>query len=717
MTLIIAEKPDLGKAIATAIAPGGKRGDGFIDAGEYIITWAFGHLFTLRDPQDYDVKYKSWSLGMLPIFFEQWAVKPDSKKQDQIKLIQTLLGRADMVIHAGDPDDEGQLLIDEILDYFGYKGKILRLSTNDLTPTGIQKEFKKMRDNSEYRSIGRAAYARSVADFALGINYSRYFSLKNDQTLSVGRVQTPTLGLVVARDALIDGHVKVYFYEAFATIPVLPETICALRLILPEGHLALDADGRVTDKAALERLALPLKGKSVDVIATKRKQEEQPPLPFNLTKLQSAAFQRFKLTPEETLKLTQTLREKYKLITYNRSTCQYLNDEQFAEAPATVAAALSNLGATIPRLDPSRKSRAFSSKNVGDSAHTGIIPTKTKYDLSKLTASEKNVYRLIAAQYLAQFMPNAIKEITTLTAPLKNKFKLEAKASRIVDKGYREVLPTGDSDGEDNIICTVPEGSYPGRTITDMEIRDKETKPPARYTLASLNEDMSSVAKYVTDVAIKKILLAKDDGKKGENGGIGTPATRTSIVQTLLKRGYIEVKDNKVFATELGKEFYGILPDEVKKPDLTAKWWAICEDIKDKTATPEILFTSVMDSVETLLKSNYKRVESAHGSGSGGSIEVGTCPRCGRAMRKGGKNFYCTGYKDTVKPCPFKLYPIVCGKKLTDTQVKTLITSGRVAVKGLTSKSGSKFGTTLALKPDDSKEGFAQFEFKFGKSK
>ena len=717
MTLIIAEKPDLGKAIAAAIMPHCTKKKGYIEGDGMIVTWAFGHLFRLKAPDDYDPALKRWELSTLPIYFDPWDIKPDEDKMEQINLIGGFLKKADMVIHAGDPDDEGQLLIDEILDYFKFKGKVMRLSTNDLTPAVIQKAYKNMVDNRTMRPLGEAARARQVVFFVVGINYSRYFTIKNGVTLSVGRVQSPTLGLVVARDTLIDGHQKIVFYEGVIHTHIVSEFASALKVRLPKGHNLLDDDGRATDKMALWNLLSGLKGKKIDVTVTKQKKDEAPPLPFNLTKLQTAAFQRFHYTPEMTLSITQTLREKYHLITYNRSTCQYLNDEQFAEAPKVIAATLANLKAEVPGLDPKRKSAAFNTKKVGESAHTGIITTSTKADLSKLTEQERNIYRLIAAQYLAQFMPPAQKEITRAEAPLPDGLYAAASATRIVDKGYRAVLPVKDvKDDEDPALCGIPAGSYKAREVEEVSIQEKETKPPARYNLASLGEDMTRISKYVTDPRIKKLLLAKDDGKEGENGSIGTPATRDAIVKKLIQRGFLEVKSGKVFSTKLGQDFYKILPNEVKTADLTAEWWAICEDIKIGKSSQKQLHDSVLESIDRLLHSDYQGGALAagavkiKGNGSVGDV-LGVCPLCGRPVKMGKRGGYCTGYKAEPTPCPFRFSMTQYGKDLTPKQLSELLSGKRILVRGLVSfKTKKEYDAYLSYTGKANEKGYAVLE-------
>ncbi|MBR4150745.1 MAG: DNA topoisomerase III, partial [Firmicutes bacterium] len=346
MKLIIAEKPMLARAIEAAIDGNTIKKDGYTVKGEYAIVSAFGHLLTLKDPEDYDPKYAKWRLDTLPIFFENWGKKPGEGKKERLDLIGRLLKDAECVIHAGDPDDEGQYLIDEILTWFGYKGKVLRLATGDTTEGALRKALASMKDNSEFVSSGLSAHARAVADIMTGYNFSRYFTLINPhiRMLTVGRVQTPTLGLVVNRDLAIEGHTKLSYFVIKAVLSVDGKTVNAL--FEPAKDDPNLEDGKITDKDYAEELVQALTGKTLDNVKVSEKAlTEQPPLPFNLVKLQTYASSKFGYDPSKVLEITQSLRDKHNAITYNRSDCQYLSEEQFAEAPATVAQVMKNLSA------------------------------------------------------------------------------------------------------------------------------------------------------------------------------------------------------------------------------------------------------------------------------------------------------------------------------------------------------------------------------------
>ena len=713
MELIIAEKKGLAEGIKDSLFPKAVRRGNTFEYGNTVIAWVSGHILKLKAPSTYDSRYEKWSLGHLPIRFPNWEHEVDPEKEKLASELSVLIKKADKIIHAGDPDDEGQYLIDEVLDFYKYKGPVMRLSTNDLNADVVRKAYAGMVDNETMRSIGRAAYARSVADFVVGINYSRYFSLNSGERLYVGRVQTPTLGLVVARDALIEGHDKISFFNTIAIVDV-NGTKAAMKLIYPKDNPSL-VEGRVLDKAVADKMAAALQGKAVDVTVTKRVHNEAAPLPFNLVSLQTAAFRRFGYSPAMVGDIAQALRTSHKLITYNRSECRYLNDEQFLEAPQVGGAALSNLGttATALGLDFTRKSKAFSTASVGQSAHTGIIPTATKANMGKLTEQEKNVYKLIAAQYLAQFAPPAKKETTALTAPLSNGFSLKASGTTVLDKGYLLLIPTKNSEADgDEGVCVIPSGKYPKSPVTDSFVVESETKPPSRYNVSSLNEDMTCIAKYVTDPEIKAMLLAKDEGEAGENGSIGTAATRTSTIERLAALGYIEIKGKnmQITSTTLGREFYALLPDEVRKPDLTAKWWAICEQIKSGASDVETLLESVDEGIERLLRTPYTGRVTA--SAKAGGAVIASCPKCGSDMLKGKMGWYCVAYK-SQPACKFTLSFAQYGKTLTEKQAAKLLQTGRVEVKGFTSKkSGKKYDATLVL-GEPNERGFVECSLSF----
>lgn len=682
--LVIAEKPVLAKDIAGALPGEGVVKDGCYYKGEYIVTHLFGHMLGLKEPEDYDQEYKEWKVEQLPIYFDDWQHKmsKDGGKVAKMKQIGGLLKSADMVIHAGDPDDEGQLLVDEVLRWFHYRGIVKRLDTGNTTRDALVRALRCMKDNKQFENEGWAAYARAVADLTVGVNMSRYFTLKNGVMLTVGRVQSPTLGMVVNRDLLIEGHHKVLYYELFADLGVKGEEITT-KFHWCKGNPVLSEDGKCLDREALLPKEAMLREKTFsNVVVSKSVSKEKPPLPFNLVKLQTYCGNHFNLSPEAVLKITQNLREKYKAITYNRSDCQYLSEEHFMEAPEVLDAVSTNLGYERSHFDETIKSKCFNSSKI--TAHFAIIPTSTRVDLNAMQEVERKVYTAIAHYYLAQFLPPAEKEKTELVVDLGNGEKLQATSIKVLKPGYLTLLK-GEKKEECGVLSELKEGIYDG-SVLGTTIEKKETKPPARYTLHSLNEDMTRIAKYVDDPEIKALLIAKDEGKEGENGSIGTPATRSTIIDHLLKRGFLELKGKSVISTPLGRELYRILPDEIKKADMTAKWWVIQEDIKAGKCGYQALTENVLQTVTKIIQTEYPKVNKQLLVSASQIASVGKCPICGKDMIEGKTYYRCAGHTKENATCDFifwkqqRFFEEKTGKAITKTQVKKLLKNGAVEV-------------------------------------
>lgn len=622
MELIIAEKPDIAKAVSKVLPGAAAWKNGFIAQGDYCITWCYGHLLTLKDPEDYGEEYSRENTpnDKLPIFFKDWEMKVADKgpallkngknapnKAEQVKVIGNLLHKANLVIIAGDVDDEGQLLVEELLEWHRYSGPVKRLDTGALNEASMKKAMANLMDNGPWHLRAVSARARSVADFALGINGSRFFSNTYHANLSVGRVQTAALGLVVARDALIENHQIQKYYLLDMDANLQEKGIHSVRFAPAEDNPNL-VDGKVIDRTYLEKIGRGVQGKQFEAIVSKEPMSEVPPLPFSISALKTYCSDKFNIAPEEILRITQSLRMNYGgLITYNRSECRYLPENMHAEAPSVIATVQANLGAkwNFPGLDAGLHSKAFSDKNVG--VHHAIIPTTQRADISKLTENEQKVYRAICGYYMVQFMPPAKKERTRLVINGNGGNSFGATSIKLLSKGFKLVMDTG-SDSQ-TALSDVPEGKYPC-TLSNPNILEKETKPPKRYTDSSLEEDMKSVAKYVTDPEAKRLLLLKDKDSKEEHGSIGTAATRSAIINVLKKRGFLKNEGKQVLSTELGREFYRILPDEIRKPDLTAKWWAIQQDIQEGAATPEVLYKDVLDAYRRVAAQNYPSMSS-----------------------------------------------------------------------------------------------------------
>ncbi len=720
MILVIAEKPVLARAIAEAIPGTAQNKDACIYKGDYIITWLYGHILELKEPKDYDESYKHWDVNALPIYFPDWQLKiPEDtgkgiSKKSRVNQIGKLLKQADMVIHAGDPDDEGQVLVDELLRWHKYTGKVMRLNTANTTKAALKKALNNMTDNKNHENYGWSAYARSVADLMVGVNLTVLFTCKNNTLLTVGRVQTPTLGLVVNRDKIIEGHIKQKYYEVFCKLDIDGKSVPA-RYVPNKADPAL-VEGRIISANYAKTIRDKLIGRYFTGIhISKKKVKEQPPLPFNLVKLQSYCSGHFNYSPQQVLDITQSLRDNHKAITYNRSDCQYLSDEHFDEAKDVLAAVVQNIQYSPAELDPNIKSRCFNSSKI--SAHFAIIPTDERIDMNKLSTEERNVYLAICKYYLAQFLPNAVKETTNLKIDLGNGAAIESVSTIIISPGYRAIFREVKKDASSDLSLIDPE-TYQG-TATAAEVAEKETKPPSRYTKASLNEDMTCISKYVTDPRIKQLLLSKDDGKEGEKGSIGTSATRSGIIENLIKRGFLEERGKKLISTPLGRELYRILPDEFKKADLTAEWWEIQEEIREGRKPYKTLIESVLKAITGVVHDadSYPRIDNSIIPSRDNRAVLGKCPRCGGNVIETASSFCCANWKSGCKFAIWKKSKtkLFADVKFTPTVVKKLLAGKSVKMKNLTSNQGKKFEANVRLKNEPNSQYSSEFELKFPK--
>lgn len=705
--LVIAEKPMLARDIARAIT--GKNVSETarlpISGNGYTVCACAGHLLELVEPDAIDPKWgKPWNLDVLPIKVHDWPKEPTEDKKSLVEEIAGLLETCDSVIAAGDPDDEGQLIVDELLDYLGYTGKVERVYVNDNIEKNIVRAFDNLVPNDSCRGAGNAAYARQMADMCFGVNETRLATKRLGGLFTVGRVQTPTLGLVVMRDEAIEHHVTRKFYELFASGT---SDAGALTFKFKPGKELLAGEKHLFDTDALEALKERLDGSNLSFETTVSKKQENPPLPYNLTVLLSDMSRRFGFTAAKTQQITQDLRDKYKAITYNRSDSQYLKEEHREQAPAVLAQAMENLGVSWT-LDYSLRSKAFNDKNV--TAHHGIIPQEADAPVSKMTPDEAKVYTAICERYAAQFLPPAVFDVSESLAEVDGG-TLCLTAKHLADAGFKSVFGNiSDEDeekGADDGTPWVPAGSHTLSGIS-CSITEKETTPPKPYTEGTLIADMASIAKYVKDPEVKEILKRKDDGKKGEHGGIGTTATRSSIIENLKSRGYLEETKGKVHATGKAKAFYALLPLEIRGANVTARWWLIQQDIADGRADVNALQDSVIEVFETHRETAYVGASIA----GAGKPAIGKCPRCGKTIVKTGSIYACSSIRNEkqadgtwkeVAGCGFKLFGF-CGKRFTEKQAASLLSGKAVSLKGCKSKAGKTFDCKVVMQKDGSLE-------------
>lgn len=576
--LFIAEKPSLGRAIAAAL-PGPKKNDqGFIRCGNNdVVTWCIGHLLEQVEPDAYDERYKKWNLADLPIVPQQWQLRPRKSASKQLTVVRKLLKDADQIIHAGDPDREGQLLVDEVLDYCkvtkSKKESAQRLLISDLNLPAVKRALSNMRSNRDFIPLSVSALARSRADWLYGMNMSRAYTLLGQKAgyqgvLSVGRVQTPVLGLVVRRDEEIENFIPRDYFSLHALIPYQGESggfdIRAKWQPSEACQPWQDEEGRVLNRKLVENVAARITNQPATVIESEQKQTKQTaPLPYSLSALQIDAAKRFGMSAQQVLDTCQSLYEKHKLITYPRSDSRYLPVEHFAQAPSVCEAIANNaqeLASAVRGANLSQKSKAWNDKKVD--AHHAIIPTPKKAALNALSSYEMKVYQLIARQYLIQFYPAAVYAEAKLVFDIAGG-KFIAKGRQLVTAGWKALM--GKSDDEDNGVDSVPPLEK-GRVLTcrEGELKQHQTEPPKHFTEATLLQAMTGIARFVADKELKKILRDTD--------GLGTEATRAGILDTLFKRQLLTRQGKSILSSAAGRGLVNALPDESTYPDMTAHW-------------------------------------------------------------------------------------------------------------------------------------------------
>lgn len=601
MKLYIAEKPSLGRAIAAALtdtlAKPHKNLKTHIEfANGDVVSWCVGHILAQADPEDYDDALKKWNIETLPIVPQEWQLKPITRTRTQLTVLRKLVKQADEIIHAGDPDREGQLLVDEVIEYFKVsktkKNNIKRLLISDLNLPAVKRSLMSLKNNSEFVPLSISALARSRADWLYGINLTRAYTLQGQKqgfnsVLSVGRVQTPLLGLVVRREQEINEFVSKPFYQVLAhlsvnKVPENEETTFTVKWQPSDAcQQYCDDEGRVLVKALAMNVVNRITNQNaiVESMKTEDKQQGQP-LPFNLSSLQIAAAKQFSMNAKLVLDVCQALYEKHKLITYPRSDCRYLPKEQLKQAPGIIdLLSQTNLPCAqqAKNADQSIKSKAWNDKKI--TAHHAIVPTEKSPKNCQLNPFEKNIYLMIVRQYLVQFYPAYLYQQTTLTVKIANgHFSTNAKMEQQL--GWKVLFPINKTNKDQNEfqVNALPRLAK-GQVLhcQQGELVEKNTSPPESFTDATLLSAMTGIARFVFDPNIKKVLRDTD--------GLGTDATRAGIIDLLFKRNFLQRNGKKIVATEIGIALINALPAMATLPDMTAQWEALLTAISEKKAS------------------------------------------------------------------------------------------------------------------------------------
>ncbi|WP_262190968.1 DNA topoisomerase III [Pseudomonas aeruginosa] len=658
MRLFLCEKPSQGKDIGRILGAT-QRGEGCLNGSGVTITWCIGHLVEAAAPEVYDAALKRWSLEQLPIIPQQWRVEVKSKTATQFKVVKALLAKATHLVIATDADREGELIAREIIDLCGYRGSIERLWLSALNDASIRTALSKLRPSSDTLPMYYSALARSRADWLVGMNLSRLFTVLGrqagyDGVLSVGRVQTPTLKLVVDRDREITAFVSLPYWAIDVSLSVGGQSFTA-QWVAPDA--CTDDTGRCLQQPVAQQAAQQIRAAgSVQVVSVETERvREGPPLLFDLGTLQEVCSKQLGLDVQETLEIAQALYETHKATTYPRSDSGYLPESMLAEVPTVLDSLLKTdptLGPIMGQLDRSQRSRAWNDDKV--TAHHGIIPTLEPANLSAMSEKERAVFRLIRAHYLAQFLPH--HEFDRTVAELScGQQKLVATGKQVVVKGWRLVLdePEREGSADEDADASARSQVLPALReamacqIAGADIKALKTMPPKPYTQGELVKAMKGVARFVTDPRLKQ--------KLKDTTGIGTEATRANIISGLIARGYIVKKGRAIRASDAAFTLIDAVPAAIADPGTTAVWEQALDMIEAGQLTLDEFISKQAAWISQLIAqygSMSLSIKLAHGP---------ACPQCGASTRqrtgKSGPFWSCSRYPDCKGTLPVESGP------------------------------------------------------------
>lgn len=670
-TLFIAEKPSLAQAVAEARAEQlgvrASKGDGMWSVGPDAVTWLVGHLYDQAQPADYGERWAKWSLDALPIVLEdhEWKLVPDEKHKPHLRKIQQMIRSAKKIGHVGDAAREGQLIVGEVIQEAGvdpHAPNVLRLWVRSVARKDLLAALSDMKPNAERRNLHNAAVCRQRADWQHGMTYSRLYTLlaRNsgvDAKISVGRVQTPTLRLVVDRD-----RERIRFKAVDHYLPKIAfrheNGSFAATWVIPQEAEGLDSEGRLVDKAAAERVVAKIAGKPGKVATFKAETKfKAPPLPYSLPTLQAEAGTRFGLTAQEVLDIAQALYEQHKATTYPRTDSRHLPSAIFKdEAPGIVQAlcGTEEIGTAAKGADMSLRSGAWDDSKVSD--HHGIIPTSefSASKLARMSDIERKVFLMIARAFVAQFHPPfKYKAISTEVACEGEKFKATGRI--VLDQGWKSVYGAGEAEDEEDVADTEGAQNLPTMAQGDAvhaekgELLAKRTTPPPAFSDPTLITAMTNIHRFEPNAEFRKQLRDGD--------GIGTTATRAAIIETNLKRGFLKRKGkNGLESTELGRSVIDALPEDMTRPALTAIWERALGQVEKGEMDPSKFMSAQAENIRQRVEASRGTTITVKGAPVTRPIEGHgeQCPKCQKGTlvtrevrqgeHKGKKYLSCTSY-------------------------------------------------------------------------
>ncbi len=710
-TLVIAEKPSVARDLVDALPGSFENHDTYYESEDTIVTFAVGHLVELINPEDYDERFKRWRMDDLPIVPDEFKLRArDKKAENQLKAIHKLLKREDVdrVVNACDAGREGELIFAYIYETSGADKPVERLWINSMTKQAIREGFEHLRPGEQLRQLEAAARSRSEADWLVGMNATRAATIRGRAwvggVVSLGRVQTPTLALMVKREREIQAFVPEPYWLVHAQFDPRYEGLWF------EGDETRLKDGKRADE-----IATKVSGADGVVESVERKeQSERAPLLYDLTSLQRDANRRFGFSARRTLQAAQSLYENKKAITYPRTSSRWLSGDLVPQLKPTAAtlAPISDYAAAaqyVLGLKQLPLGRVVNDSKVDD--HHAIIPTDVEHDLDSFTPDERRVFDLVARRFLSVFHPPARYARTTIvTLVEEERFRTRGKVT--LEAGWRGVYgleadadkqARQDEEGE-NESAELPELQQgQGVKCTTAEVEAKETRPPPRYTEATLLSAMETAGKLVDDEELREAMKER---------GLGTPATRAETIETLIRREYIERVAKDLQPTPKGLQVITMLEQHpLTSPELTGDWEKRLTDIEhgsdDRKAFIDDIANFTRSTVEQIAALDKEKLRPER-------VELGPCPRCGaetgEIIRENSKAYGCTSWKSREEAgCGFVIWKRVAGRTLTPEIARQLLEEGKTkeVISGFRSRAGKPFRARLVLKED----GKVEFDF------
>ena len=666
--LVIAEKPSVARDIARVLGCS-KKNNSYIEGNDYVVTWALGHLVTLADPEEYGEQYKTWRMDTLPMLPDRWKLVVIKQTSRQYHAVKEQIFRKDIsdIIIATDAGREGELVARWILGKAGNRKPLKRLWISSVTDKAIREGFSHLRPGKDYENLYHAAVARAEADWEVGINATRALTCKYNAQLSCGRVQTPTLAMIAAREEEIKKFIPKLYYGLKAVVKGIPFTWTD----------AKNNSGRTFDKSRIENIYKKAAQKIRITEVKKKTKKTYSPALYDLTALQREANQRYGYSAKETLNIMQRLYENHKVLTYPRTDSRYLTTDMtgtLKERLKACAVGPYRKAASRLSMQEIKADKSFVN-NAKVSDHHAIIPTEQFVQLEHMSSDERKIYDLVVRRFLAVLSPDCEYEEISLTGMIGNE-TFRAKGSQILKAGWREIYDADwedieDEDAPDNGGST-GSSSLTGTTwpdiregselpVTSLSITEGKTKPPAYFTEGTLIAAMENPARYMQH---KDQTLART---LGETGGLGTVATRADIIEKLFGSFLMEKKGAEIHITSKGRQLLSLVPPDLKSPELTAQWELRLKSIAQGKESQD----KFMAEIEDYTKSLISQIKNADGTFRHDNLTRHKCPQCGKLMLevngKHGKMLVCQdrecGYRETISRRTNARCP-VCHKKM-----------------------------------------------------